>query len=799
MKKLTLRLKLLYIVAITGVLFGLMSLVLYWRVAAAFKQEVRQNVTDILFEKVSVLDRLLNDKLERIAAVVNNQVVINFLQQHGELDEIEIKNDITTILKGFYKSNANDYGDIFITNINGEMVAATSKLEPLHYGNASWWKYSVNDKKELFYYSKENVIGEAIMINAVLPINNGAGRIIGVVNAVIKLDSFFDFLKLSVASGRGHFFLADSRGTCIVCLQKERYYIANLINSSKIVRGSSGVLEINGQSIFYRPMKANFYRETRESGGYSMSTSTFERVDFIVFFDAGSLRFFNTIGTLQGELAFIVIIFILITLLSLGVALFLVLSPVKKLKQRMEDRDSTEGKILKDIIKPALNAKDDICLLSEYIDKMSVDFKKTNEELKRELDFNKAIVETSKELLNKYTIEDVSLLILKQAQLMTDSPYGFVGYLEPKSGYLVVPTLTKDVWDSCNMTDKHVIFEKLSGLLGWVIEKHQSILVNNLQEDPRSLGTPKGHIPINRFISAPAIIDNRLIGQIALANKTAEYTQADMLVVERLALLYAISIEKLLNEDNNRQNEHILIHQSKLASMGDMFGSIVHQWRQPLNSMGMLVADLKDSFLYGEADATYIEDIVNKFKFQLHHISGTIDDFRNFFKPDRIKIPFDVNIVVREAVFLMSAHMMQNNMEILFTSKADSMVNGYPNELKQVIVILIINCKDTIIANQKDKDLVTLEKHKIFIDLFKEGDKTIINIKDDSGGISETLIYKVFDPYFSEKPGTTGIGLYMSKILIEKHMGGTLSVKNDSEGTVFTIKLNSIKLYSSNA
>ncbi len=113
--------------------------------------------------------------------------------------------------------------------------------------------------------------------------------------------------------------------------------------------------------------------------------------------------------------------------------------------------------------------------------------------------------------------------------------------------------MTRDIWDKCRVPDKSIVFEKFSGLWGWVLENREPLLTNTPADDPRSLGTPQGHIPIHRFLSVPALISETLVGQLAIANADRNYTERDLEVLERLADLYAMSIERKRSEDALRR------------------------------------------------------------------------------------------------------------------------------------------------------------------------------------------------------------------------------------------------------
>ncbi len=165
------------------------------------------------------------------------------------------------------------------------------------------------------------------------------------------------------------------------------------------------------------------------------------------------------------------------------------------------------------------------------------------ERLEWESRANARIADLSRSLLSLTSIEEISEKVLDHAKGLTGSRHGYVGYIDPETNCLVCPTLTRDVWDECKVPDKNIKFKKVGGLREWVLEKQQALLTNALSEDPRSTGTPEGHIPINRLVSAPALAGNTLVGQIALANSDRDYTERDVVLVERLADIYAIAVQ----------------------------------------------------------------------------------------------------------------------------------------------------------------------------------------------------------------------------------------------------------------
>ncbi len=224
-------------------------------------------------------------------------------------------------------------------------------------------------------------------------------------------------------------------------------------------------------------------------------------------------------------------------------------------------------------------------------------------------------------------------------------------------------------------------------------------------------------------------------------------------------------IQKALNE--NMKQLELLQQQSKLASMGEMIGSIAHQWRQPLNALAINLQNLEDDYEEGLINEEFLENFVEKNMKIINFMSKTIDDFRNFFKTDKEKKNFSVKSAINEVIMIQSAQL--SNLDIEITIKGDDfMLYSYESEFKQVILNIINNAKDAIEKNGK-------------IDIILK-DKTVI-IKDNGSGIPKELLNRIFEPYFTtkEQGKGTGIGLYMSKIIIEDHMNGKIEILSNPE------------------
>ncbi|MDQ7824708.1 MAG: PAS domain S-box protein [Candidatus Eremiobacteraeota bacterium] len=164
--------------------------------------------------------------------------------------------------------------------------------------------------------------------------------------------------------------------------------------------------------------------------------------------------------------------------------------------------------------------------------------------LKRELDLSRSLANLSSKLITRASLEDISFIVLYYAKQLTGSRFGYVGHIDPATGFLVCTSMTRDIWDVCGIEGKAVVFEKFNGLWGWVLTHRKPLICNDPSKDQRAAGTPKGHIPIERFLSAPALIGESLVGQIALANAESDYTSEDLMVAEQLAALYALAVQR---------------------------------------------------------------------------------------------------------------------------------------------------------------------------------------------------------------------------------------------------------------
>jgi PAS domain S-box-containing protein len=236
----------------------------------------------------------------------------------------------------------------------------------------------------------------------------------------------------------------------------------------------------------------------------------------------------------------------------------------------------------------------------------------------------------------------------------------------------------------------------------------------------------------------------------------------------------------------NREKDRILIQQSKLAAMGEMLGNIAHQWRQPLNGVGLYLQFIRDNYK-DESNEELISKYFDKAATQIHYMSDTIDDFRNFYKPSKERARFRIKDAIESSLEIIKAQLKNENIELILDIEDVDLLN-FENELKQALLNIFNNAKDAIILKIQKEEF---DGHiKVKTQLTSE--YLEIYIENNGGHINEDIIEKIFEPYFTTKFESqgTGIGLYMTKSIIESNMGGKIMVKNiDNDSVSFNISL----------
>jgi len=243
--------------------------------------------------------------------------------------------------------------------------------------------------------------------------------------------------------------------------------------------------------------------------------------------------------------------------------------------------------------------------------------------------------------------------------------------------------------------------------------------------------------------------------------------------------------DRIVSEINERtKQEQLLIQQSKLASMGNMIGNIAHQWRQPLTELSAVLMNMQVKKEHDDLSNEEFESSIEECDMILSHMSNTISDFQNFFKPSKQKENFSLDSECKNTSFIIESSLKHNNIDLQIVIEDESKVVGYPREFAQAILNILSNAKDVLLERNVENPYIRLTLQK--------GSKyALIKIEDNAGGIKDEIIERIFEPYFTTKHAKqgTGIGLYMSKIIIEENMHGYINVSNTKVGALFTIKL----------
>ncbi len=286
----------------------------------------------------------------------------------------------------------------------------------------------------------------------------------------------------------------------------------------------------------------------------------------------------------------------------------------------------------------------------------------------------------------------------------------------------------------------------------------------------------------NDFIKKPFVVEEFVL-KIDLLIENAQKEKSIINKAKELNELNSTLEEKVSRSIAElREKDVIMFQQSRLAQMGEMLSMIAHQWRQPLNAISSTATALKLKAIIGKANLDVIMDATDKISLYVKHLNSTIDDFRDFFKPQKEKQKINLNILVESSLLIVNPSLDDKKIKVITELNSQNSFVSYANELKQVILNLIKNAEDVLI----DKEI---KEPKIFIRTYEKDDEFILEVEDNAGGIPKEIMPKIFDPYFSTKTKKdgTGLGLYMSKIIVEDHCGGKLEVENYDEGALFRV------------
>jgi len=253
-------------------------------------------------------------------------------------------------------------------------------------------------------------------------------------------------------------------------------------------------------------------------------------------------------------------------------------------------------------------------------------------------------------------------------------------------------------------------------------------------------------------------------------------------IQKELKVLNSTLEEKITSAvSENRHKDHLLMQQSHFAAVGEMIGNVAHQWRQPLNALNLLLANLEDASQFCGADMQVLTPSFEHARRLIRSMSSTIDDFRNYYRPDRDIGIFSLRDVTQNTLRLLIDSLENAGIKVI-TDFGDIVVHGYANEFAQVVLNLLGNARQAIMRNEKNEKWIHLR-------IFSDAKNGLLSVSDSGGGVPEESLTRIFEPYYTTEEEGTGIGLYMCKVMIEKHMNGSIQVVNRHEGSEFIVSV----------
>ncbi len=311
------------------------------------------------------------------------------------------------------------------------------------------------------------------------------------------------------------------------------------------------------------------------------------------------------------------------------------------------------------------------------------------------------------------------------------------------------------------------------GLMSQAINRRVKLIKENLNDDYKLIH------------EATLTLDNLKEGVFGKRLKE-EGKSKELNVLKNVMNQMIDSLENKIQEEiNQRTNqEKLMMQQSKLAAMGEMIGNIAHQWRQPISEINAVLMELETITRYDSLKKEHLLESIRTCNEITEHMSTTISDFQNFFKPTKKKEDFSVLTACKKALSIINASLTNNKINLILDIEEDNIINGYSSEFSHAVLNIISNAKDALVLRKiKNPEI------KISIKIGKT--YTVIKILDNAGGIKLKDIDTIFEPYFTTKYAKqgTGIGLYMTKMIIENNMEGFVYAKNVKNGALFTIKV----------
>ena len=321
------------------------------------------------------------------------------------------------------------------------------------------------------------------------------------------------------------------------------------------------------------------------------------------------------------------------------------------------------------------------------------------------------------------------------------------------------------------------------------VKCHNNHIDKTWENDKWSLGDIRGVIEITTFLDKP-------FGQIIKMRNDILFVVGVLFILFILYYSYKLvkredellEMADLLDKKvqieivKNKEKEQLLLQKTKLSSMGEMINAIAHQWRQPISELSSILINIDLKYRLNKINAQFMNTKIKKAENILEYMSETIEDFRSFFKKDKKKSTFNVCNMINNCINISNISSDTNNIKVIKNINSDISIYTLQNELSQVILSLLTNSKEALHFNN-------IQKAFIRIDVQYYKNDIMISIEDNAKGINKKNIKKIFNSSFTTKEQGSGMGLYISRLIVEKNLNGRLSVTNSKYGAKFIIYL----------
>ncbi len=670
-------------------------------------------------------------------------------------------NKVSKYLKKQQTTFPGIYGEIFLTNRYGAMIATTGVLSTLAHSTKYWWKqaYNKGDGKVFFDDRGFDESVGGYVLGIVIPIKKDK-QTIGILKVNVNiLESLDEIIKKYDSSYEGNIKIVRSKG--LVVLEKGKTPLSTRVNNEitkRLLTYGIGDFETQDSIIAYAPVILSKDKSIGFGGKKSRLNdhkkgNENEIWHVVVEVDKKIIAKENE--EVNKMIIYVVLLLIVISgLFSFFIGVFIG-KPIEKLSKVVKKFGKGELDI-----RASFKSNDEVGFLAKTFDDMAENLEKTM------ISRDKLIEEVKK----RKHIEEKLTNEMKKAHELS----------------VVVQNSVNEVYIFDKKSLKFIYANK-SALknIGYTLEEMKN-------KTPIDIKT---NITLEYFnkIAKPLLTDEIACVSFHTTHKRKNGTTYPVKVnlqsieyknsLSYVAIIIDMTEEEKMNK-KIREKEEIMIAQSRHAAMGEMISMIAHQWRQPLGIIAMGANNIiLDVQLESITDEELLE-VAQEILVETDYLSKTIDDFRNFFKPNKDIEKVDIKDIFDEVYKIMGKSFESNSISIVKSFNTNKKIETYSRELIQVFLNILKNAKEVLVENTK-------ENRKIEISVYALDSGVKITIKDNGGGIDKSIEDKIFNPYFStkdEKNGT-GLGLYMSKIIIEKHLKGTIKSQNHLTGAIFEIVL----------